>query len=216
VVKFSSKSADTSVQCLSNFAALAVTIDDVRYSSGEHAFHGSKFLYCASKQTQSSERLNDLRERARIFVQPSSLNTGVNAKRAGGKSKRYGFELTQDELAGWEKEAYRVQTTICRYKMNHYVEVQQALVENKSKLLLHQDNRAKSNTLWGGRIDPSKRDKHTVTMDDIIGQNKLGIIWMNLQSETWNNGKKRCSNDNEEADSTVMAEMKRTKRSNPV
>jgi hypothetical protein len=39
---------------------------------------------------------------------------------------------------------------------------------------------------------------------------------MNLQSETWNNGKKRCSNDNEEADSTVMAEMKRTKRSNPV
>ena len=34
----------------------------------------------------------------------------------------------------------------------------------------------------------------TITIDDIIGQNKLGLIWMNLQHEA-SEGRKRSTND---------------------
>jgi predicted NAD-dependent protein-ADP-ribosyltransferase YbiA (DUF1768 family) len=172
VVRFNSKSADRAVQCLSNFAPLPVTVDGIDYPTGEHAFHGSKFRFCATN-ANNTERLGALREKANMFANPSTLNTGLDAKRAGGKSKLHGFKLEPSELSGWDKEAERVQTMICLYKLKHYEQVRQVLEANKGKLLLHQDNRAKSDTIWGGRVKPITKDfvekhKMTITMDDTL------------------------------------------------
>ncbi|KAL7513895.1 hypothetical protein ACHAXN_011091 [Cyclotella atomus] len=195
LVRFNSKSANVPVRCLSNFALLSVTVDGSEYPTGEHAFHGCKFRFCATNP-RTPARLDALRERADMFINPSKLNTGLDAKRAGGKSKTYGFKLEPSELYDWDIEAERVQESICRYKLKHYEEVRQVLKANKSKLLLHQDNRAKSDTIWVGRVKPiAKVEKtKTITIDDIIGQNKLGLIWMNLQHEA-SEGRKRSTND---------------------
>jgi len=48
------------------------------------------------------------------------------------------------------------------------------LLKSDKKYLLHQENRGKS-PIWGGRID-----KNT---GELIGQNKLGKIWMKVREE---------------------------------
>lgn len=194
VVAFNSKSADASVRCLSNFALLAVTVDGTEYPSGEHAFHGCKFLLAAAAaESDNAPRATAIRKHAQLFAHPSALKTGLDAKRAGGKSKKHGgFALSNEELAGWHAEAKRVQEEICKYKLEHYMQIQQALAATKSKLLLHQDNRAKKGTPWGGRVDPSaKKGQRELTMQDIIGCNGLGGIWMKLRSKTLHGSKRR-------------------------
>ena len=101
----------------------------------------------------------------------------------GGKSCKYGFPLSKDELGGWDTsgESDRVQLLICEYKVRHYDQVQLVLLSTKDKLLLHQDNHAKKGTPWGGRLDPAKKGQSQVSMDDIVGRNKLGQIWMRVQ-----------------------------------
>ena len=195
ILTFSSKSSDASVRCLSNFAPLAVKVDEIEYPTGEHAFHGCKFLFCAQKLDASSARAKALQTRAQLFAHPSSFETALDAKRAGGKSKKYGFALSDDELVGWHQEATRVQKQICRYKITHYQQVQQVLAATTDKLLLHQENRAKTTTPWGGRVDPAKKGQKILTAQDIIGRNGLGRIWMKLRSEAGNYGEKRQSAD---------------------
>lgn len=202
IVTFNSKSADVSVQCLSNFAPLAVTVDGIEYPTGEHAFHGCKFLFCASKCSSSNAaRRNALQKRADLFAHPSALKNGLDAKRAGGKSKQHGFALSQEELEGWHREATRVQEDICRCKLTHYVQVQEALAATKNKLLLHQDNRAKKDTPWGGRVDPAKKGEKMLSTSDIVGENGLGRTWMNLRCGGEEGGKRRENNDETDNDS---------------
>lgn len=212
-VAFYSKSADASLQCFSNFAPLSVAVDGVEYPTGEHAFHASKLLFAAEMCKQGAvgntdtpcgkQRIGDLLERAKLFAHPSALKTAADAKRAGGKSKKHGFALLPYELSGWHNKATRAQHEICSYKLNHYTQVQQALRVTGRKLLLHQDNRAKKDTPWGGRVDPAKKDKKNtepLTMEDVIGCNGLGRIWMKLRSKLLKEEGKRENETSADAD----------------
>ena len=53
MIKFYSKSKEG--KCLSNFADYSVILDDRFYLTGEHVFHGNKYLYL-STQTEDQTR----------------------------------------------------------------------------------------------------------------------------------------------------------------
>jgi predicted NAD-dependent protein-ADP-ribosyltransferase YbiA (DUF1768 family) len=168
LIQFNSESKNA--QCLSNFAEISVKVNDQYYKTGEHAFHGTKYR-CAAKCTKSKERKKELLEYAKKFEWNGKFNTPLEAKKAGGKK---GLFLENYELEQWSDESIDVQKEICAYKYLHNEEVKETIDENENKYLLHQDNRAKTNTLWGGKFD-----KKT---DNIIGHNRLGLIWMNIIS----------------------------------
>jgi predicted NAD-dependent protein-ADP-ribosyltransferase YbiA (DUF1768 family) len=166
ILKFYSKSKDG--QCLSNFADIEIQLENKIFSTGEHAFHYMKY-YNASKYANSDKRKNELLNYAKKFEKPSVFKSSLDAKKGGGKK---GFLLEPGEITNWNDESVEVQNEICKYKYNNCNEVKKFLDENKNKYLLHQDNRANENTIWGGR-----EDKKT---GKIIGQNKLGQIWLEL------------------------------------
>merc|ERR1712203_425488 len=104
---------------------------------------------------------------------PSKHKTALAAKTAGGKGKN-GFRLNEVECNQWHTASDAVQRNICSYKIKHYAEIRSALLATGNDTLLHQDNRAQADTPWGGRVC-----KKT---GEIIGQNKLGILWMEARS----------------------------------
>ena len=55
-LKFYSKSKYANE--LSNFSGLKVVIDDVVYKTGEHCFHGRKYLAAATLYTEDEKRKN--------------------------------------------------------------------------------------------------------------------------------------------------------------
>lgn len=155
---------------LSNFHQGTITVNERTYASGEAAFHGEKFFLSASDSSLSAEDRGALLAHAEQFL---SCSDPMKAKRMGGKGKD-GHRLKLSQLAMWDGGgADEIQLLICQAKLDTDPSVAQALDGSGSRPLLHQDNRAKPDTPWGGRID-----KDT---GGCIGLNKLGQIWMRLR-----------------------------------
>jgi len=163
ILRFYSKSKDTKVRILSNFSPYEVNISGFQYKTGEHAFQSEKFLRIAANTTNSERKKLLLEQSLKI----KQANTPLEAKQFGGKSKTKGFMLTINEREIWENKCLNVQNEICNYKFHNYVDCRTLLQSYPEHYLLHQENRGKQ-PIWGGRI------KNGV----LIGQNKLGIIWM--------------------------------------
>ena len=166
-LKFYSKSKEGKV--LSNFYPIEIRINKRIYKTGEHAFHGEKYRLLAKIYKVSEERNKELKDYSEKFVNGYIIEA-KDAKIAGGKR---GLKLNDKELKVWSKLSIEVQVKICIYKFKHNNEVREVLKLNKNKYILHQENRAKENTIWGGRIS-----KET---NKIIGKNKLGKIWMKVR-----------------------------------
>ena len=161
IIKFYSKSKQA--RCLSNFADIEVKIDNTHYQTGEHAYHAMKYK-CAAKYATSDDRKQLLLEYSKNFEKGEKYDTPQEAKKAGGKK---GFPLEDHEREKWNKESIDIQKEICIYKYKHSSDVKKIIDSSKKSYLLHQDNRATQNTIWGGRIDSKT--------NELIGQNKLGL-----------------------------------------
>lgn len=160
---FSGKKAFRS---LSNFWENDVVIDGRVYQSGEHAFHGEKFIKIGIYVHE--ERAAQLMNYGESFLKPSAYSPAM-AKKMGGKN---GLRLNDEELARWSKMSIDVQKDICNYKLR-YEEVKQDLIQSKGKLLIHPAMRCRypEKCIWEGKyVDGA-----------VIGQNLLGKIWMELR-----------------------------------
>ena len=70
-------------------------------------------------------------------------------------------------------------------------------------MILHQDNRAKADTLWGGRLDPESIETK------VIGKNLLGKIWMSLRdNKSTRNSRKPKQGTSEQA--TIATQVSAT------
>lgn len=171
-LKFYSKSKEGIV--LSNFAEIKVEIDGKLYITGEHAFHGQKYISASKIYNDGSDRKIELINYAKKFEgKNTEFKTALDAKKGGGKK---GAMLSPDEIKNWnESESEIVQYDICDYKYENNLDVRTTLNKYKDRILIHQDNRAKSNTPWGARVKQEEGKE-----DEIIGQNKLGKTWMKI------------------------------------
>lgn len=165
-LKFNSRSKEG--KCLSNFSNHHIIIKQKYFKTGEHCFHYMKYYYCSKKC--NNEKKKKLRNYCKNFTGKESIyNLAKDAKKAGGKK---GLLLQDNELENWNKNiSMKIQKKICNYKLKNYKEIKEILILNKSKILIHQDNFANENTIWGGKV------KNNI----IIGKNKLGNIWMNIR-----------------------------------
>lgn len=173
IIKFNSKSKEGSI--LSNFKILPFiynsncTNKSTYYISGEHAFHGQKYICVGLKS--NNDRRKELYEYANNFCGKNPVfSTPNDAKKGGGKN---GKKLTDEEILYWNSIVDNIQKNICIHKSQQYEQIQEYIKINKNKYFLHQDNRATKNTIWGGKIKDGK----------LIGQNKLGKIWMEYANE---------------------------------
>jgi predicted NAD-dependent protein-ADP-ribosyltransferase YbiA (DUF1768 family) len=160
---------------LSNFWEGDVDIDGRLYESGEHCFHGEKYMRIG-ENTENASRKKVLLEYGKTFLKPSKYNTPNIAKKMGGKR---GLLLTNAELAFWESINLDVQFNICRRKMENYEEVRVDLLKSGNKLLIHPAMRCSDEKVmtryWEGRA---------VFVDgkiEVLGKNGLGNIWMKLR-----------------------------------
>jgi hypothetical protein len=173
--KFNSKSSSAGARALSNFhkSENNVTIGKDTCLTGEHAFHLRKFVYAArdARIAGDTEREKQLTTHANGFRVGSGLyETALAAKRAGGRGKT-GLILSPRELTVWNNgRAESTQIRICTWKRNNDPLVSEALRSSVGTVLLHQDNRANSRTVWGAKIERET--------GEVIGQNRLGEIWM--------------------------------------
>jgi len=166
---------------LSNFWEHDVSItdgDSIRiYESGEHCFHGEKYTRLGQVCCQDESRKAKLLEYGKTFLKPSLYKTGASAKKAGGKK---GLLLSHEELELWYKIGVEVQTEICKWKFDKYEEVRADLMKSGDKILIHPALRCKEELvkyrIWEGKM---------VYMEDgsaeVIGENRLGKLWMELR-----------------------------------
>ena len=174
VTFFSSKKEYRS---LSNFWENDIVIQEERlYESGEHCFHGEKYirlgLLCVKE-----DRKNVLLDYGMTFCKPSSYKTGAMAKKMGGKK---GLLLLAEELEKWDTLRLGVQEEICIYKLKTDEIVRQDLIKSENKTLIHpalrcSEEKVKKNCFWEGRA--VLKDEKLV----ILGQNMLGNLWMSLR-----------------------------------
>jgi predicted NAD-dependent protein-ADP-ribosyltransferase YbiA (DUF1768 family) len=159
---------------LSNFWPCLVIMgeEERMYESGEHAFHGEKYVRL-SQTCRDVEKKQKMEAYGARFLKPSIYTTAAEAKRAGGKK---GFLLNKEELELWGKESNEVQDEICRYKSYHYEEVKQDLLQTGDKILVHPALRCSDEKVqykfWEGR---AKVVDHEIV---ILGENRLGNMWM--------------------------------------
>ena len=158
-------------RALSNFAELSVVIDGREYKTGEHAFHGNKYFTSAQLYDDKKKRKQKLLDYANKFVgDDTEFQTALDAKKGGSKTK---FRLKDNEIEAWKDNSIETQKIINKYKYETYPEVRQVLEKYSDHILLHQDNRAKEDTIWGARI-----------VDGVmIGQNLLGKMWEETRKE---------------------------------
>lgn len=164
---------------LSNFWDCVIEIyqeDEIRkYKSGELCFHGEKYTRLGQVST-NEKRKNILLEYGKRFLYDGDIKTSKEAKQKGGKGK-YGLKLQPDELKLWNKISEDVQLEICKYKMKNYEDVREWLKKSGNKILIHPamrcNNEKIKDKIWEGRF----------VNGEIIGQNKLGYIWMNLRED---------------------------------
>ena len=173
MIKFYSKSKTHSE--LSNFHLdiNGLTFNDQNFISGEHVFHYNKYMVasCVAMTCNEAERSNNLKKYASKFV-GDYFKSPLDAKRAGSKTK--GMTLTSEELKLWNNLAGNIQYQICHLKIKSDDKLKKLLMDTGDKYLIHQDNRANENTIWGAKV---KKD----TEDELIGENKLGKIWMHIR-----------------------------------
>jgi predicted NAD-dependent protein-ADP-ribosyltransferase YbiA (DUF1768 family) len=173
--------AKTEYRSLSNFWENDVIIVDngeIReYESGEHCFHGEKYIRLG-KFSNNKTRKNALLEYGKKFIKPCIYKKGAEVKKLGGTK---GLLLNNDELELWNNESMAVQKEICRYKWEHVEEVRSDLVKSKGKLLVHPAMRCSEEKIkkkfWEGK---------GVIMNDeivILGKNQLGNLWMELRDK---------------------------------
>ncbi len=169
IIKFYSKSK--LFKEFSNFTLHSFEIDNNIFISGEHAFHYFKYNLLSVK-TENLVRKDELENYSLKFVglEPH-FKTPLDAKRGGGKR---GKSLNNDEINFWNEISSEVQYKICNSRISADNDLKMSLLKSDKKYLLHQENRGKS-PIWGGRID-----KNT---GELIGQNKLGKIWMKVREE---------------------------------
>ena len=161
-------------QVLSNFSELNVEVGGRTYKSGEHAFHGSKYFTSSDLyENPDDKRKKALIEYANKFVGSDTIfETSLDAKKGGSKTK---FKLKPNEINAWNKNSIETQKKINKYKYETYKDVRDVLEKYKDHVLLHQDNRAKPDTIWGAHI--SKED------GSLIGNNLLGKMWEETRKE---------------------------------
>jgi len=147
-----------------------------QYESGEHAFHGEKYMrisdYCASESRKA-----ELIKYGQTFMKGSLYKTGAEVKRVGGKR---GLRLTENELSVWSTICIQVQKEICIWKFNNYEEVREDLKKSGTKILVHPalrcaEDKIEKTAFWEGK--GVVRDGGLV----ILGKNMLGNIWMSLR-----------------------------------
>ena len=162
---------------LSNFWENDVTImdgDKVRiYESGEHCFHGEKYIRLG-ELCEDETRKQVLLDYSRTFMKPSQYKTGAVAKKMGGKK---GLLLNSIELQLWITISIDVQRKICLWKFNNYEEVREDLLKSVNKILIHPAMRCSEEKLKTTRIWEGKG----VVIDGkivVLGNNLLGNIWM--------------------------------------
>lgn len=167
---------------LSNFWECEVVVSDgtgVRvYESGEHCFHGEKYIRNGMACDDEGRKLV-LLEYGERFLKPSRYRSGVEAKKAGGKK---GLLLSGSELSKWSEMSIDVQEEICKYKMEAYEEVREDVSRSGSKWLVHPALRCSEEKLVSSRVWEGKG----VIVDGevvVIGRNMLGKIWMGLRGE---------------------------------
>lgn len=170
---------------LSNFWERDISIidgDTIRiYESGEHCFHGEKYVRLGQLCCDES-RKTKLLEYGKTFLKPSIHKTGAAAKRAGGKK---GLLLSHDELEMWCCVSIEVQIEICKWKFDNYKEVRADLMKTGDKILIHPALRCKEELvkyrIWEGKA---------VYMEDgsidVIGENRLGKLWMGFRQNLGN------------------------------
>jgi hypothetical protein len=94
----------------------------------------------------------------------------------GGKN---GVKLTDVETKLWQTVCVGVQRQICEYKFDNYEIVRDDLHKSRGKLLVHPAMRCSDEKvlgkIWCGRAKVV--DGKVV----IIGQNILGVLWMDLR-----------------------------------
>lgn len=163
---------------LSNFYETDIVIVDGarEYESGEHCFHGEKYIRL-SNICDDISRKNILLEYGKKFMKGSTFK-GAEVKRMGGKK---GLVLKPEELTMWNNISLDVQRKICRYKLENVEEVRNDLLKSGYKILIHPALRCSEEKVkdkfWEG--------KGIITNDEvkIIGKNMLGNIWMEIRDE---------------------------------
>lgn len=163
---------------LSNFWDGEVVIQGRIYSTGEHAFHGTKYLVASIYSSFEEKRKQELLDYGKQFEQGGAWgsSTAAEAKKKGGKK---GLALTSEELEFWDKHSIHVQRQICAYKLRSDDAVRRALIDTGDKTLVHPAMRCglekAKKCKWEGRV--VEEDGRRM----IVGGNKLGEIWMEMR-----------------------------------
>jgi predicted NAD-dependent protein-ADP-ribosyltransferase YbiA (DUF1768 family) len=174
VVNFFSGKKD--YRSLSNFweGNIVIANEDTNrtYESGEHCFHGEKYIRLG-ELCEDESRKKVLLDYGAKFMKPSQYKTGAVAKKMGGKR---GLVLNSTELKLWTSISIDVQHSICRWKVENYEEVRADLVKSGTKILIHPAMRCSEEKLefrlWEGK--GIVKDGKIV----VLGKNLLGNIWM--------------------------------------
>ena len=165
---------------LSNFYKERVTVDGRHYSSGEHAFHGSKYIEI-SKVLDGKRKL-EFEEYGKKFEEEGEFGMmeGNEVKKRGGKGKD-GKKLNEEEVGIWTKRSVEVQEKICMYKVENDENVKKVLLGTTSKILIHPAMRCSEEKVkdkfWEGKGIMKENGEIVV-----LGRNMLGSIWMDVRS----------------------------------
>tara|TARA_B100001094_G_C18184610_1_gene802971 strand:+ start:387 stop:2762 length:2376 start_codon:yes stop_codon:yes gene_type:complete len=163
------------VKLLSNFATKPVVIDGRSYDTGEHAYHGTKYLLAAKATNLDADRVKQLKQYAKDFESGNRIGKEPkDAKKEGGPNG--GLPLTPDEIDRWNLEQDNIQRRISEYKYEKYDDVKTALESTNDKYLIHFSKGAKPKSYWEGKIDKNTQK--------LVGNNKLGKIWMEIRART--------------------------------
>ena len=175
VVNFFNKKKE--YRSLSNFWEGDVEVNGRLYESGEHCFHGEKYLQLSEICTHEN-RKKFLFDHGCKFMKPCMYTKGSDVKKMGGKK---GLRLNDDELRLWCEIGVVIQYKISKYKLEKYEEVRNDLIKSKGKILVHPAMRCSEEKVktmfWEGK---------GVIIDGeivVLGKNKLGNIWMTLRDD---------------------------------
>lgn len=161
---------------LSNFWEGDIIIHDRTYESGEHCFHGEKYIRLG-ELCEDRDRKKRLLEYGNTFSKPSQYTSGAIVKKMGGKK---GLLLNNLELNQWAVISMDVQYNICRWKVENFEEVRLDLLKSGNKILIHPAMRCSQEKLENSRIWEGKG----VVLDGkivVVGKNLLGNIWMKFR-----------------------------------
>ena len=163
---------------LSNFWEREVIVEGIVYESGEHCYHGERCRKIGLMSSCQTRRM-ELIEYSGTFAKPSPYKTGVEVKKMGGKK---GLKLTDEEMTLWyEMYSEELQVEICKWKIANYEEVRADLAKSEDKLLVHPAMRCNEAKVAGKIWEGKGIVKDGVV--SVIGQNRLGNIWMRLRSQ---------------------------------